>query len=264
LNGKNYKGEFMNAYIRLILFVVAALFTLGSVQSGWASNFSVEPVRVILDAQHRTERMTVKNESDRPLTVLIKGYRWIQTVEGRDQYNETEDLTIFPRALTLAAGEERFVRVGIALPAVPQEQAFRIYLEEQPIHDEQALQGTSARLVMRLGIPVFAQPLKPEPALKIREMIIANGNLRHTLTNGGNSFATAEQISVSGWDDTGAELFAKNLGGVYLLAGSTRTFEVAIPKDQCRKISKISVTTRSEGKDQQNKLNMVSGACEGK
>jgi fimbrial chaperone protein len=254
----------MNTQICLLLLVVTSLFTFGTVQAGWASNFSVEPVRVILDAQHRTERMTVKNESDSPLTVLIKAYRWVQSVDGRDQYNETEDLIIFPRALTLAAGEERFVRVGIPSPSVPQEQAFRIYMEEQPINEEQALQGASARIVMRLGIPVFVQPLKPEPALKIREMIIANGYLRHTLTNSGNSFVTAEQITVSGWDDTGVELFARNLGGVYLLAGSTRTFEVAIPKDQCRKVSKISVTTRSEGKDQQNKLNMVSGACEGK
>jgi P pilus assembly chaperone PapD len=118
--------------------------------------------------------------------------------------------------------------------------------------------------MMRVGIPVFAQPLKPEPALKIKELVIINGHLRHTVTNDGNANATAEQITVNALDGKGTEVFARNLGGGYLLAGSTRTYEVAIPKDACKRISQISVTTRSEGKDQQNRLNIASGACEGK
>ena len=83
----------------------------------WASSFSVEPVRVILDVQHRTERLVVKNESDRPLTLLVKSYRWTQPHSGTDTYVESEDLIIFPRALTLAAGEERSVRVGLSAPS---------------------------------------------------------------------------------------------------------------------------------------------------
>jgi len=254
----------MNAQVRTILLAVTALFTFGTAQSGWASSFSVDPVRVILGAQHRTERMTVKNESDRPLTVLVKAYHWTQTNDGKDHYDETEDLIIFPRALTMAAGEERFVRIGVASPSVSKEQAFRIYLEEQPIHDEQDTKGATARILMRLGIPVFAQPLKPEPALKARELRIAKGRLHHTLTNEGNSFATAEQITINGTDNKGVELFAKNLGGVYMLAGSTRTFEVAIPREQCGRMTQISVTTMSAGKNQQSKLEMTSGACESK
>lgn len=254
----------MNTYKRLILLAVAVFFTFGPVQTGWASNFSVEPVRVILDVQHRTERMTVKNESDRPLTVLIKAYRWTQAEAGKDHYVETEDLIIFPRALTLAAGEERFVRVGLATPPGPKEQAFRIYMEEQPVHDEQAPKVATARILMRLGIPVFAQPLNPKAILTVHELKISKGLLQHTLTNDGNAFVTAEQIIINGTDEKGTELFASNLGGVYLLAGSTRTFEVAIPKHQCGNVARITVTTRSEGKDQLNKLNMASGSCEDK
>jgi fimbrial chaperone protein len=254
----------MKTQICTILLAVTAFFTLGTVPCGWASSFSVDPVRVILGAQHRTERMTVKNESDRPLTVLVKAYHWTQTNDGKDHYDETEDLIIFPRVLTMAAGEERFVRIGVASPSGSQEQAFRIYLEEQPIHDEQTANGATARILMRLGIPVFAQPLKPEPALKSRDLNIANGHLRHTLTNEGNSFVTAEQIKINGVDNNGAELFVKDLGGVYMLAGSTRTFEVEIPKEQCKHVTRISVTTRSAGKDQQSKLDMTSGACESK
>jgi fimbrial chaperone protein len=208
--------------------------------------------------------MTVKNESDRALTVLVKAYRWTQADQGKDQYTETEDLIIFPRALTLAAGEERFIRVGMNAPSAVQEQAFRIYLEEQPVKDEQSPKGATARIMMRVGVPVFAQPLKPEPALKSKELIIAKGHLLHTLTNGGNSFITAEQVTVNAFDTKGAEVFSRNLGGIYLLAGSTRTFDVAIPSDQCGRISLYSVTTRSAGKDEQSKLNVTSATCEGK
>jgi fimbrial chaperone protein len=254
----------MNMHTSLKFLAVTAFFSFCSIQSSWAANFSVEPIRVTLDTQHRTERMTVKNESDQPLTVLLKSYRWTQTKEGKDSYDETEDLIIFPRALTLAAGEERFVRVGIATQSGKQEQAFRIYLEEQPVNGEQSPKGASTRVLMRVGIPVFARTVKPEPALKVHELIIAKGQLRNTLTNTGNSFITAEQITVNGLDNKGVELFSKNLGGAYLLAGSTRTFEVAIPKDQCNRVSQLSLTVRSEGKDQHNLLNMTSAACEGK
>ncbi len=243
---------------------VAALLTFGPVHTGFASSFSVEPVRVILDLQHRTERMTVKNESDRPLTVLIKAYRWTQADAGKDHYAETDDLIIFPRALTMAPGEERFVRVGMAAPSGQMEQAFRIYMEEQPINGEQAPKAATARILMRLGIPVFAQPLKPEMNLKVHELILSKGLLQHTLTNSGNTFVTAEQITINGRDKKGNELFASNLGGAYLLAGSTRTFEIAIPKSQCSRITQINVTTRSKGKDQLSKLDMTSGACENK
>jgi fimbrial chaperone protein len=241
--------------------MVAALVTFGSVPSGWAASFSVEPVRIILGEQRRTERLTVKNESDRPLTLLIKAYRWTQTKEGVDLYTETAELIIFPRALTLAAGEERFIRVGITSPSGPQEQAFRMYLEEQPIKDEQAPAGATGRLLMRVGIPVFAQPRTPKSALNVKELSVVKGLLHFSLANGGNSFAMAEQITVSGLDDKGAEVFAKNLGGYYLLAGSVRIFEEALLREQCLRVARISVTVRNEGKEQHDKLVMPFGAC---
>jgi fimbrial chaperone protein len=254
----------MNITTRLILLAVSVLSILGAAHSGSAANFSVEPVRVVLDAQHRTERMVIKNESDLPLTVLIKAYQWTQVEHGKDQYKESDALIIFPRALTLAAGEERFVRVGMAAAPGPQEQAFRIYLEEQPVRDERTPKGAAARIMMRVGIPVFAQPLKLEPTLKTRELSVVKGNVLHTITNDGNTYSTTDQITVNGHDDKGTELFSRDLGSAYLLAGSSRTYEVEIPRDQCSRVSQISVITRSEGKDQHNKLNMASAACEGK
>jgi fimbrial chaperone protein len=254
----------MNTRNHLALLAFTVLFTVANIQIGWASSFSVEPVRVKLDALHRTERLTVKNESDQPLTLLIKAYQWTQPNEGIDKYLETEDLVIFPRALTLAAGEERLIRVGVASIAEPVERAFRIYLQEQPITDEIVPKGASARVLMRLGIPVFAQPLTPTPLLKIKDLIIAKGTLRHTVVNEGNSFVMADQITIKGSDDKDSGLFVKELGGFYLLAGSGRTFEVVIPTDQCSRITRISATTRNEGKEQLKVLEMASGACESK
>jgi fimbrial chaperone protein len=253
----------MNTLSRLMLLGTICIAAL-SARSGWASSFSVEPVRVILDLQHRTERLAVKNESDRPLTLLIKSYRWTQPKAGTDTYLETDDLIIFPRALTLAAGEERFIRVGLSAPSDKVEQAFRIYLQEQPVKDEETPKGASTRVLMRLGIPVFAQPLKPEPALKVDELQVTRGVLHQTVHNDGNSFATTEEIIVNGTNAEGAELFVRNLGGFYLLAGGERTFDVEIPKETCRKLSNISVTTRNGGKNQQKMLSISSRACDGK
>ncbi|NTW99029.1 MAG: molecular chaperone [Geobacteraceae bacterium] len=252
----------MDTRMRLILVAIMALIIVGSVQTGWAASFSVAPVRVLLDAQRRTERLAVKNESDRPLTLLIKAYRWTQTPEGMDHYDESVDLIIFPRAVTLAAEEERFIRVGISSPSGAQEQAFRLYLEEQPGKDEQASKGATGRILMRVGIPVFAQPRSPKSALKITDVTMAKGLLHFTLANGGNTFVMAEKITIAGFDTTGAEVFVRDLGGFYLLAGTARTFDSAISQDLCSRVTRISVTTRSEGKEEHNLLTIPFRACE--
>jgi fimbrial chaperone protein len=254
----------MNAFSLLLLMIITVLCAIGTIQNSWASSFSVEPVRVILDLQHPTERMVVKNEADRTLTVLIKAYRWTQAADGKDQYRETDDLVIFPRTLTLAAGEERFVRLGVGTAAEAQEKSFRIYIEEQPVKDALVPKGANARILMRLGIPVFAQPLKPVPALTVKDLSAAKGLVRLTLVNEGNSFLTTEQITIKGLDAQDAEIFARDLGGLYLLAGSSHPMEVALPKEQCSRITKLTVTTRNEGKAQQKLLNMTFDVCEGK
>ncbi|MBC8017095.1 MAG: molecular chaperone [Verrucomicrobia bacterium] len=247
----------------LIMLAMALLFAALATSAGWAATFSVAPVRVMLDGQRRTERLTVKNESDRPLTLLIKPYLWTQSTDGSDRYEEKSDLIIFPKALTVLPGEERAIRVGIgALPGLV-EKAFRIYLEEQPLKDDQTQQGAVARILMRVGIPVFAQPRQPEPVPRFAEMAVAKGTLRLTLTNSGNSFAMAEQVLVRGLDDKGTELFAKALGGFYLLAGTTRTLEVPVSKEQCRLATRITATTRSNGKELFMALDKRSSVCEG-
>ena len=246
----------------MVLFV-AALFTVISVQSGWAASFSVAPVRVILDQQRKTERLAVKNESDRPLTLQIKAYRWTQTQEGKDRYDEAADLIIFPRALTLAAEEERFIRVGITVPAGSVERAFRIYMEEQPVKEEQTSTGATGRILMRVGIPVFVQPRVLTANLKIKELSFAKGSLSIPLTNDGNTFAMVQQITAIGIDDAGTTVFNRNLGGFYLLAGSSRTCKVLVPKEKCRRITKLSVTTKNDGKKRQSMLNIPFGACAG-
>ncbi|MBC8016945.1 MAG: molecular chaperone [Verrucomicrobia bacterium] len=247
----------------LIFLVMTLLLTALATSTGWAATFSVAPVRVTLDGQRRTERLAVKNESDHPLTLLIKPYLWTQSTDGSDRYEEKSDLIIFPKALTVLPGEERVIRVGIGALPGNVEKAFRIYLEEQPLKNDQAQQGAVAKILMRVGIPVFAQPRQPEPAPRFTEMAVAKGTLRLTLTNNGNSFTMAEQVVVRGLDDKGAELFAKALGGFYLLAGTTRTLEVPISKEQCRLASRITATTRSNGKELFMALDKLAWTCEG-
>lgn len=246
----------------IIPTMILLVSALGS-SYGRAATFSVAPVRVTLDGQRRTERLTVKNESGRPLTLLIKHYQWTQNKDGSDRYEEKSDLIIFPKALTILPGEERSIRVGIGdIPGLV-EKAYRIYLEEQPLKDDQTQQGAVARILMRVGIPVFAQPRQPEPAPRFTEMAIAKGILRLALTNSGNSFAMAEQVVVRGSGDKGVELFAKALGGFYLLAGATRSLEVPVTKEQCSLATRITATTRSNGKELSMALDKLAWTCEG-
>ncbi|MSN26082.1 MAG: fimbria/pilus periplasmic chaperone [Geobacter sp.] len=245
--------------LMFLLLVLPGLLTTAT--TGRAANFSVAPVRVVMNGLNRTERLTLKNESDRPLVLLIKPYLWTQGADGADRYEEISDLIIFPKVLTILPGEERAVRIGIGAAPTLVEKAYRIYLEEQPSKDDQTSQGAVARVLMRIGIPVFVQPLKHEPILSFTEMAIARNGLHLTLANSGNSFAMAEQILVRGLDAKGTELFSKVLGGFYLLAGTRRTFDVTLPKEQCAAVTRLTANTRNNGTDIHKALDTISGVC---
>jgi fimbrial chaperone protein len=247
-----------------IVVVAAALIMWCPVQVSHASSFSAEPVRVILDAQHRTERMAVKNESVLPVTLLVKAYHWSQDAAGKDLYVETEDLAVFPRVVTLAAGEERLIRVGNTNVPGSVEKAFRVYIEEQPVSGEQAPKGANARILMRLGIPVFDQLHNAEPVVKVTDLAAKKGHLTMSVSNGGNTFSAVEHVIITGVTGKGDTVYDKDLGGFYLLAGSTRNFTVPVPAAHCHKLSKILIATSSEGKERHDVLTLLPGACEAK
>jgi len=208
-----------------------------------AGNFGVSPIRIDLDRNARTGAVTVSNDdAESPLQVQMKLFAWSQDEEGKDRYEESGELTFFPRIMTLPPKENRLVRAGIRVPATDRERAYRLFIEEIPEpRKAEAAQGAQIAVKVRFGVPVFVKPLKEEPQGEIEKIEISRGTVTVTVKNTGNTHFVIQSISLKSGD-----LFAKEIAGWYLLPGAARSHGAAIPADICRKLGKLDITVRTD------------------
>lgn len=223
-----------------------------------AGNFGVSPIRLDLDRNARTGAVTVTNDDpDKPLQAQIKLFAWSQDGEGKDSYEESNDLTFFPRLMTLPPQEQRLVRAGIRVPATDREKAYRLFIEEIPEPRKPEQQGTQIAVKVRFGVPVFVKPMKEEPQGEIEKIEISKGAVAVTVKNTGNTHFVIQSVSLKAGD-----LFAKEISGWYLLAGAARSHSAAIPADVCRKLGKLDVTVKTDRLELSRSTEMNKAMCQ--
>jgi len=138
----------------------AAGLALGLASGAAATTYSVSPTRVVLTTAMRSQLVTIKNESDRPLRFQLSMMAWSQDPAGAMQLAPTEDVVYFPSLLTLEKGEERKVRVGTAVPAGSVERSYRLFIEELPPAERPDQSGV-VRILTRTSIPSSFSPPSP-------------------------------------------------------------------------------------------------------
>src|SRR5450432_1756242 len=97
-----------------------------------AGEFTINPLRVNLDRATRSSEITVRNDDTAPLRMQVQAMSWRQDAEGKDQYEVSDDLIYFPRALEILPGESRIIRVGVKAAPVSREETYRLFIEELP------------------------------------------------------------------------------------------------------------------------------------
>ncbi len=121
-----------------------------------AGSFDVNPIRVDLTAQSRTATVTVRNSGDDPVVVQISAQAWSQS-GGKDVLTATSEVIVSPPIVTIPAGQEQIVRVGLRRAPDPQrELSYRLFLQEVPPPPRPGFQGLVVAL--RVGLPIFVQP----------------------------------------------------------------------------------------------------------
>jgi fimbrial chaperone protein len=215
-----------------------------------AGEFSVNPIRVDINATARSGAIGVRNEGKDKLSFQLQGMEWTQDNEGKDQYAPTRELIYFPKILTVESGEEGLVRVGMNAAVVKSEKTFRLFIEELPGPTAAAAkaEGKSAQInvLIRFGAPVFVAPVQPVDSAEIPSMELAKGVLSLTLRNTGNRHQLIEGIQLKGTDAQGAEVYALTIADRYLLAGVTKPFSTSIPADQCAKLARLTVEIKTD------------------
>src|SRR5262245_3340278 len=169
---------------RLSLHLVFALACLLP-SRGLAGSFTLTPTRVDLDGRRATALLQIQNQGDGQVVVQLSAKDWTQDDAATDRLEPTGELVVFPKMLTLAAGEQRGVRVGFPGPAPKdRERAFRLYAEELPIP---GAAESDLRMALSLSVPVFVHPAKEILATSIDGVSLAEGSLSVTVKNAGNT-----------------------------------------------------------------------------
>jgi fimbrial chaperone protein len=221
--------------VRRLLAIAAATFCLPA----FSGSFSVSPIRADLKPGVLSETITVTNDSTARLRVLVKLVAWTQDDNGKDIYTDSSDLVYFPRQMDIEPGAKRLVRVGAKTPGQGVERAYRLFIEEVPAVTPGAPAAVS--FYFRFGVPVFLTPAGVSAQPEIQQPRLAGGKLSLAVRNPGTQHFRAARVSFT--DKAG---WSSDVGGWYSLPGTSRTYQVNVPAEVCRKAKAFSVTVEAE------------------
>ena len=249
-------------YLYPVCFIscLASCILLLSFVFSHAAVLNVMPTRVSFESGKRVEKLVVKNSGNNDLLVQVSAFKWSQDGNGKDVYDNTSDIVIFPKILKVPAGEERFIRLGTSLRPASQEGTYRVYVEELPVENTKQ-DGAVLRFTLKFGIPVFVSPVKRLYSGTIEPLAIEKGKVSFRINNNGNGHFLINSIKITGFDERGSEAFSKSLNGWYVLGGSSKFFRADIPMSVCQKLSSVSVIVKTGNVSIEKSLNLTGGMC---
>ncbi|PNU01918.1 fimbrial biogenesis chaperone [Novosphingobium guangzhouense] len=139
-----------------LALLASALVAIGG---GWAAparagSLSVMPVRVDVPSGRRFCSLTLGNDSDRPVTVQVRGFAWSRDEGGVDILTADEGFVVNPPIATIAPHGSRLVRCSLPADAGAHvEKQWRLIVDELP--DPTQAQPGVVQTLLRLSVPVF-------------------------------------------------------------------------------------------------------------
>ena len=218
--------------------LTACFFFLSGPASAYT--FSVSPIRVFFEPNQKTTLVTIGNDDETSLQLQIKLVSWTQSPDGKDIYDDSDDLIYYPRSMTLGPKESRVVRLGIKTPAQERERSYRLQIEDVP-GDVAPTQGPAVKFRYRFSIPIFLPPRAPKRAAEIDDLAVKGGKVQLQVANRGSQHVRFDRITVK--TATG---FSKDAEVWYVLPGASRLFQIELPREECLRAGSIDVTAVNE------------------
>ncbi len=210
----------MKRLLRCTSLISGVVCLLGLASPAQSTSLSVTPVRVTLDAQHRSVAVTLHNESDEAKVIQTELVRWTQE-DGNNVYAPSRDLLVNPPMFTLKPGKRQVIRIGLNRKAdTKNERAYRLRLTEVPPPPKEGFTGL--RIALRLDLPVYVQPRETQTnLLNWKASRNANGEVLLTLSNMSNHHIQVKDIKLNEAAG-GCRLVDWQPAGFVLLAGQSR------------------------------------------
>ena len=230
-----------------------------------AADFSVSPMSLQFSQGSRSGEIQVRNLDQQAIRFEVRGVDWSQDGNGKNIYVDSQSLIWFPRAMELAAGESRIIRVGVKAPPASQEKSYIIVLKEVVAEEvkPQSQRGARVRLLLSVSVPVFIPPAKPQFGGSLEAMGLRAGTLNFVIANTGNQHFSYRETAVIGLASDGTEKFRHKVPRSTLLAGSRQRFEVRIPQEICKQMSEMALTLVSQEQTEiKRRLDVSRADCE--
>ena len=186
---------------------------------------SVLPVNIFLQPGQKATTLTVTNQGSNSTAIQIRAYAWSQK-DGEDELTASDDVVVSPPIATIAAGATQVVRLILRQQAAGQEGTYRILVDQIPPPAEPGI----VHIVLRLSIPVFAQPTVRAASHVQFHVERKDGKLFLVGVNDGNSHDVIRDIALTTTDKV--KLMGESGASPYILAGATRRWPIALPASQ--------------------------------
>jgi fimbrial chaperone protein len=225
-------------------FSLMILFFLFQPALSLAGSFKISPIYIHIDSKTKTTTIKITNQGDERVTVQLDVKEWRQNETGPDTYKQTRDIVFFPKIVTIEKEAERIIRIGYQREeVVAKEKTYQLYIKELPVTKpgEKALKFT-----FNILVPIYVDPIKEFKKFSIEKVEFSEGKLAVKVKNSGNTHFSKGKVTAIGLDSFDKEVFKTGLEGWYVLAGVVRTLDIYIPKEDCRRTSKIRVAVEVE------------------
>jgi fimbrial chaperone protein len=207
-----------------------------------AATFSINPLRVELDARHRTDIINLKNTAESPLRIQVRAMLWTMADDGQWQLTPSTDLIVTPELVEIPPGQAAQLRVGILPDPGDSERTYRLLLDELPNLDSAAESLPQIRVLTQISMPVFLEPAQRKRVPSLGTAAIEHGVLGVGVGDGGTQRLDPQRIKIAVLDGGGHVLEQRDMTANYVLPGRTWFLSMKLPADACERAATVLVT----------------------
>ncbi len=220
--------------------VTAAFVVASAVHQANAAGLGISPTLLSLSVTGASGTVEVRNRGTEPTRVQISVAGWSHMPDGEIILSPTEDIVAYPTLSTIAPGASLRIRVGpLRRASRTTEASYRLMIEELPSAVVDQKPGISVRT--RLSVPVFLAPAKVSSTVRLATPRVSQKTIAVSLTNLGTVHVRYDNVRVKGYGPDGVVRLSETIPGWYLLAGETRTVNVALPAGFCSDAASVAI-----------------------
>lgn len=216
-----------------------------------AANFSIRPLKLELSAVGKSGSFEITNSGAQAVTVQSQAFRWVQGDDGNFSFEPAEGLVIFPKLLTIPAGQKMTLRAGYQSSApLEGEQFFRVLVKELPITAAEPGNITpdgvesGIKMALQLSVPIVVAPAavsSSKPAIAVEDVQIVQRQLKVGIRNTGQRHVQLGEVDIHLLDESGTELGKVSAKGSYVLPGKRAYLSVPLDGTQCKQTAAVTV-----------------------